>query len=213
MSGRTGTRGRIDKRQAILDAAFVVFARRGYAQACVQEIAQEAGVSKPTIYNHLGDKESLFREAMAAVGESVLAENLAIVERIQDGPLDTVLEPVAVDLIRACCGERSRALRRLVNAEITQFPDLLHHVQGHSSHQLGEALAGRLARLALLGRLRPADPAAAAEQFLALLTAPMEARSQLGTREVPDAEIAAVAAAAVDTFLRAYAADLEHSAA
>jgi TetR/AcrR family transcriptional regulator, mexJK operon transcriptional repressor len=41
----------------------------------------------------------------------------------------------------------------------------------------------------------------AAEQFLALLTGPMEHRSGLGTRAVPAAESAAIADAAVGTFL------------
>ncbi|MFF7183419.1 TetR family transcriptional regulator [Streptomyces sp. NPDC008121] len=36
---------------AILDGAFAVFEQRGYAQACVKEIAQEEGVAKPTVYN------------------------------------------------------------------------------------------------------------------------------------------------------------------
>lgn len=62
----------------------------------------------------------------------------------------------------------------------------------------------RLARLSLAGRLRPCDPAQAAEQLLALLTGPMEARTRLGTRTVPAAVTRAVARAAVDTFLRAY---------
>jgi TetR/AcrR family transcriptional regulator, mexJK operon transcriptional repressor len=97
-----------------------------------------------------------------------------------------------------------RALRRLTYAEINHFPDLLETVHGRTSSRLAEVLAGQLARLSLSGHLRPCDPAAAAERFLALLTAPMEARSRLGTRKVPAAEMRAVAKAAVDTFLRAY---------
>ncbi|NML51688.1 helix-turn-helix transcriptional regulator [Streptomyces sp. R302] len=44
---------------ALLDGAFTVFVRRGYAQACVKEITQEAGVAKPTVYSHLDDQETL----------------------------------------------------------------------------------------------------------------------------------------------------------
>jgi len=54
--------GRIDKRQAILDAAFTIFARDGYYLAGVDAIAAEARVAKHTIYNHFRDKENLFRE-------------------------------------------------------------------------------------------------------------------------------------------------------
>lgn len=205
-TGQTPSRGRIDKRQAILDAAFVVFARRGYAQACVQEIAEEAGVAKPTIYNHLNDKETLFRHALTAVSDAVLAENLSVVERLRNpGPdLRAALEDLAYRLIRVCCSERSRSLRWLTYGQVAQFPDLIDIVVSRTSDQLAEALADRLARLSLSGRLRACDPAIAAEQFLVLITGPMEGRSRLGTRKVATAEMHAVATAAVDTFLRAY---------
>ncbi|MEV6769329.1 TetR/AcrR family transcriptional regulator [Nocardia sp. NPDC051030] len=206
MTGSTGPRGRIDKRQAILDAAFTVFARRGYAQTCVQEIAEVAGAAKPTVYNHFQDKEALFLEAMAAAGETVMARNLAIVDDIHSpkGDLGPLLERIAHQLAQSCCEERSRALRALTYAEVNHFPNLLETVYGRTANRLAEALAGKLAQLSLAGRLRTCDPAAASEQFLALLTAPMETRSRLGTRKVPAAEAKAVAKTAVDTFLRAY---------
>ncbi|GAA5037420.1 AcrR family transcriptional regulator [Thermocatellispora tengchongensis] len=203
---RPAPRGRIDKRKAILDAAFAVFARRGYDQACVQEIAEEAGVAKPTVYNHLSDKENLFRHAVETAAEAVMADNLAVVELVREpsGDLRALLEDVADRMLRICCDERSRALRRLTYAQLVRFPDLIEVVHRRTSTRVAEALADRLARLCLSGHLRPCDPAQAAEQFLALLTAPVEARSRLGGREVPPAEIDAVASAAVDTFLRAY---------
>jgi AcrR family transcriptional regulator len=207
-AGRTASRGRIDKRQAILDAAFTVFARRGYGQACVQEIAEEAGVAKPTVYNHLSDKETLFRHAMETAADAVLADNLAVVERLRDpgDDLRATLEDVAYRLLQVCCGERSHALRWLTYAQVARFPDLIELVQGRTSNRLAEALADRLARLSLSGRLRRCDPAEAAGHFLALLTGPMEARSHLGTRPVSAAEVRQVTTSGVDTFLRAYGA-------
>jgi alkanesulfonate monooxygenase SsuD/methylene tetrahydromethanopterin reductase-like flavin-dependent oxidoreductase (luciferase family) len=98
----------------------------------------------------------------------------------------------------------SQALRRLAYGQFVQFPDVIEAVQERTSGRLAEALADRLARLSLSGRLRHCDPAVAAEQFLALLTGPMETRSRLGARLVPAADVHAVADAAVDTFLRAY---------
>ncbi|MEV7340314.1 TetR/AcrR family transcriptional regulator [Streptomyces sp. NPDC093544] len=200
------SRGRIDKRQAILGAAFTVFARRGYANTCVQEIAEEAGVAKPTVYNHLSDKETLFRRALEAAADEVSAENLAVVERLREpgDDLPAALEDVSYRLLQVCCGERSRALRWLTYSQVGGFPDLIEAVQGRTSQRVAEALADRLARLSLAGRLRPCDPAQAAEQLLALLTGPMEARTRLGTRKASAAETRTVARAAVDTFLRAY---------
>ncbi|MFF5257509.1 TetR/AcrR family transcriptional regulator [Actinomadura viridis] len=203
---RDVSRGRIDKREAILDAAFTVFARQGYAQACVKEIAAEAGVAKPTVYNHLNDKATLFREAMVAAAERVVAEDLAAVEAlaVPDDDLRARLEDAGHRLLQAHCRERSRALRRLLHAEGARFPEPLEVVRGRGAGRVTEALAGRLARLILAGRLRAADPETAAEQFLALLTGPMEARTAMGARAVPDDELRALTRAAVDTFLRAF---------
>ncbi|WP_202125275.1 TetR/AcrR family transcriptional regulator C-terminal domain-containing protein [Actinomadura physcomitrii] len=46
---------------------------------------------------------------------------------------------------------------------------------------------------------------AAAEQFSALLGAPLDERTRLGTRDVPEDEVRAVVTAAVATFLAAFA--------
>ncbi|MFF2254712.1 TetR/AcrR family transcriptional regulator [Streptomyces sp. NPDC058142] len=217
-SGRAASRGRIDKREAILGAAFTVFAHRGYARACMEEIAEVAGVAKHTVYNHLGDKENVFRSALETAADTVMAENLAVVEQLTAdgtamegsdvpfGPdqLREMLEDVAHRLLLQCCDERSWSLRRLLYAEIAQFPDLLEVVWGRGAGRLKQSLADRLARLSLAGHLRPCDPAEAAEQLLALLTGPMEARSRLGTHPVTEAERRAVGSSAVRTFLAAY---------
>ncbi|MFF2847104.1 TetR/AcrR family transcriptional regulator [Streptomyces sp. NPDC058001] len=200
------SRGRIDKRQAILDGAFTVFARQGYAQACVQEIADEAGVAKPTVYNHLTDKATLFRHALDAAARAALHDKLAALEPLlaPGDDLRATLHDVGLALLRLHCDDRSCALRRLLYAEVTRFPDALVIVSEHGPHRLVQALADRLARLALAGRLHATDPTRAAEHFLALLIGPMEARSQMGTREIADAELVEVTGAAVETFLRAF---------
>ncbi|MBE1576054.1 TetR/AcrR family transcriptional regulator [Amycolatopsis roodepoortensis] len=208
MSGTGTARGRIDKRQAILDAAFTVFAREGYAQAGVDVIAAEAGVAKATVYSHYGDKESLFRETVSASADRALAENLAVVERLTGAGEDlrATLETVGSKLLECYCADRSWALRRLLAAETGQFPDLLDVIHTRAADRVAEALADRLARLTVSGHLRTADPLLAADQFFALLSGPADKRARLGTRRTPDAELRAIAEAAVDTFLKAFGA-------
>ncbi|WP_341720871.1 TetR/AcrR family transcriptional regulator [Micromonospora sp. FIMYZ51] len=204
--GGSTRRGRIDKRHAILDAAFVVFAEKGYAQACVKEIAAAAGVAKPTVYNHLSDKENLFRHAIEAASGAHLQQQLAALGRLADPEADvrTALSRVASELARSGCAERAWALRRLLYAEASRFPELLDTGAGPYADRLAEALADRLARLALAGRLRITDPTLAAEQFLALITGPLQRRSRYGTRAPSAAEQQEIADAAVDTFLAAF---------
>lgn len=200
------TRGRIDKRQAILDGAFTVFARQGYAQAGVQDIALEAGVAKPTVYNHMTDKATLFRHAVEAAAIAALDQRVAALAPLGDpgDDLAATLEGVALALLRLHTDSRYCALRRLLYSEITHFPDILDIVKEYGLDRLNHALADRLARLALAGRLRTTDPDLAAEQFLALILGPLEARSQMGTRQLEEAELATIARTAVETFARAW---------
>jgi len=206
MSGAGTGRGRIDKRQAILGAAFTVFARVGYANASVAMIAAEAGVAKATVYSHFDDKANLLREAVAASADQALAENLAAVDRLTDRAADlrATLESVGLRLLRCYCDDRSWALRRLLLAELSHFPELLDVIHTRATDRITEVLAGRLARLTVTGRLHTPDPLLAAEQFFALLTGPMDKRARLGTRHVPNTELRTVSRVAVHTFLRAF---------
>lgn len=48
------------RREQILGIARELFAKRGYENTTVDEIASEAGISKPVIYEHFGGKEGLY---------------------------------------------------------------------------------------------------------------------------------------------------------
>jgi len=58
-----------DKPQQIIDAAVRVFARKGYYNARVSDVAKEAGIAAGTIYLYFKTKDdilvTLFREKMA----------------------------------------------------------------------------------------------------------------------------------------------------
>ena len=70
----------VDKRDAILKAATEVFARRGYFQSQVADVARAAGVAAGTVYLYFRSKDDLLvsifertmRETLAA-GESAIA--------------------------------------------------------------------------------------------------------------------------------------------
>lgn len=56
---------RPSRREEIIDAAIKVFARTGYAEASVDDIARECGVAPTAIYYHFGGKDELFNQALA----------------------------------------------------------------------------------------------------------------------------------------------------
>jgi AcrR family transcriptional regulator len=202
-------RGRIDKREAILAAAFDVFSREGYGSANVDAIAAQADVAKPTIYAHFGSKERLFRAVMADLVQRYSARSLAALEA---SPADgvTVRDQVlgmARRLVTCYRDPRSSAFQRLLYAEAGRFPDLWESLQAGGVDRVVEALAGRLARFANAGQLTIPDPVRAARQLVALITSELPDHATLGARPLDDAQIEESVAAGVETFLRAFARD------
>ena len=51
---------------AVIDAALIVFWRQGYAAASISDLTEATGLSRSSIYQRFGDKDGLFREALAA---------------------------------------------------------------------------------------------------------------------------------------------------
>lgn len=63
-------------RTRILDATFVVVSRHGRNKLQLQEVAAEAGVSRPTVYRYFGDKDGLL-EAFALYEQDNFAAGIA----------------------------------------------------------------------------------------------------------------------------------------
>lgn len=63
----------MDNREAILQSALNLFCTRGYDAAGVQEIVDQAGITKPTLYYYFGSKQGLLKE--------ILNSNIADLEK------------------------------------------------------------------------------------------------------------------------------------
>jgi AcrR family transcriptional regulator len=67
----------VDSRAGLLRAALTLFAAKGYDGVGVQEVAEAAGVAKPTLYHFFGSKhgllEALFAEYATKLDDSVRA--------------------------------------------------------------------------------------------------------------------------------------------
>jgi len=61
------------RRETILDAAFSAFARRGYRETAMDDIAAAAETSKGGVYFHFPTKESIFRELMRTTADKLVA--------------------------------------------------------------------------------------------------------------------------------------------
>ncbi|WP_201776789.1 TetR/AcrR family transcriptional regulator [Streptacidiphilus anmyonensis] len=71
--GKAGTKGvaRPERERQIVDIAGRVFADHGYAGTSLTAVAEQAGISKPLIYNYFGSKEGLFAACLTCAGEAL----------------------------------------------------------------------------------------------------------------------------------------------
>ncbi|HEX8628567.1 MAG TPA: TetR/AcrR family transcriptional regulator [Catenuloplanes sp.] len=67
------------REQQMLDAAVKVFSRRGFHAASMDDIAEDAGISKPMVYAYLGTKEELFLACLHREGTRLLEAVAAVV--------------------------------------------------------------------------------------------------------------------------------------
>jgi len=71
------------KKDRILQAAIKVFSRKGFHQVKVEEVAEEAGVGKGTVYDYFDNKDHLLQEAFRVS----LEQYLEVFDRSLEAPL------------------------------------------------------------------------------------------------------------------------------
>ena len=87
----------MDNREAILNSALNLFWARGYDATGVQEIVDQAGITKPTLYYYFGSKQGLLQEILITNSRQLEEELREAVSR--KGDIPTTLYRVA----RAYC--------------------------------------------------------------------------------------------------------------
>ncbi len=175
-----------DTRAALLGAAAEVFARRGFKDASVDEIATRAGYSKGALYWHFETKHELF---FALMDEARDAPAHEMIELLQTAPVERDMAPEAsrrfVELIA-----RQRELLLLDHeywALAVRDPALRERYAAHRKElraALGRALQVRLAHLgAPASQIGPPQEMAT---VLMSLAAGLEQERLIDTTAVPD---------------------------
>ncbi|MFG1610605.1 TetR/AcrR family transcriptional regulator [Actinoplanes sp. NPDC049265] len=190
------------KKTAILDAAENLFVTEGYERTSVDAITALAQVSKRTLYNHFGDKETIFLQVLSRANDALLSSvRAAIDEEITTGrDLHEALSAFAHRVIDRALGSSDYlTFRRL----ITQSQSVPRLPEAIREHPLG-MLEQRFAELADQGELRTSRPRTAAGHFTALTISLAQESILDGLRDQSSRDIDAIIAEGVDAFLRAY---------
>lgn len=161
-------------RDLILKAAAETFVEHGFNGVSIDQIALQAGVSKPTIYSHFESKEQLFVAIMNSICDSFAApfqesgsdsEKLpAILIKIADNYTRSILQPGVV------------AMHRLFVAEAERFPELSRRYYEVGPRRVHKTLAAFFKKRMVRGEIRDGDPMLLAQCFAALIISPMRTR-------------------------------------
>jgi AcrR family transcriptional regulator len=171
-----------DVQTRILDAAQQVFLRRGYQSASIDEIAQVAPASKPTIYAHFPGKEALFSAVVARITSGLANFNDYEPEgrTVQDK-----LSSLGTEIVERFI-EDTVGVTRATIAEADRFPELsrrLHETArdraanavSHLLHDVTHALS-----TSPKGPFGPKRSVATAQIFMDLILLPMLMRALMG---------------------------------
>jgi AcrR family transcriptional regulator len=111
-----------ERRQAILDAALDVFARRGYHAASIDEIAHAAGISKALIYEHFPSKRDLHESLLQVHVQAILGR---LADSAATGEPGEVRLRAGVDAFLGWVEDHGDAFRMLfrdaVEPEVVEF--------------------------------------------------------------------------------------------
>jgi len=155
------------KRESILDAAEQAFIDEGYDNASMDRIAEIAGASKRTVYNHFPSKEELFQHvlnrmmALSIEKKKIRYDPKKSLEDQLGGFADAKME---ISRNQAWLGMWRVALGVFINN-----PDLVREAVMRAEDR-EDYLATWLAAAHQDGRLRVPDPELAAQAFWAMMS-------------------------------------------
>jgi len=161
-------------RELILKAATEAFLAHGYAGVSIDQIASQAGVSKPTIYSHFDGKEQLFVAIMNSICDNF--EDPFLEPDADSEDLPAILNKIADNYTRSILQPGVIAMHRLLVAEAERFPELSRRYYEVGPQRVHGTLAGFLQSRMARGEIRTGDPLLLAKFFAALVIAPMRTR-------------------------------------
>jgi TetR/AcrR family transcriptional repressor of mexJK operon len=194
------------KRAAILEAAGTCFLRSGFAHTSMDAIAEQAGVSKLTVYSHFRNKDLLFK-AMIAAKCSEHRPPAGHLDLVGQDPRAALIQ-IGTPFVQLMMSPEVLALNRLVAIESVKnrrLAELLYQA-GPQPTLSGfvELLRAWIAR----GVMDIREPERAADHYFSMLRGMMQFRLIMNIDKAPtEVEIRRHVEDCVDMFLRAYQQD------
>ena len=115
------------RKHEALDAAMRLLMERGYANLNMDELAEEVGISKPTLYQYFNSKEELVAQAMIRTFQKLEAR----ISDLSDKPPLEQLEQFLRSMLRA--RHENRSIMAQIDVEIMRsivrhYPNTVEHL-------------------------------------------------------------------------------------
>lgn len=189
------------KRNQILDAATSVFQQYGYQACSMDNLAENAGVSKRTVYNHFENKEELF----LAVIDHVVG-SLKPVVRVAFNPERPVREQL-IDIVHAeielMQSKSGLQFFRMLLGELLRNPDLFKMIKNRQPScetEFDTWLNNAISH----GTLEIPDTSLAKDQLFGLLKSAAFWPSIMERTSLSNTQKEAIAESTVSMFLNSY---------
>ena len=140
------------RRAEILDAAARVFSEKGYANATIREIAEDADMAEGTLYNYFGGK----REILLAVAQETEAPMESAV--LEAGRLEDRAAMIAMFERAFALLDARLPFVRAVLTEAWTDDDILHDFVAVRLRRILQPLRAFIAERVSSGVFRPIDP-------------------------------------------------------
>jgi TetR/AcrR family transcriptional repressor of mexJK operon len=192
------------KHDAILRAARTVFVRAGYKGASMEAIAEEAPVSKPTLYSHFGSKHELFVAVIQAQCTALVGS--LDPEATRNLTPEQGLRTIATSFVETLYNPESLALYRLMVAEHTHCPELSILMDQTVVQPTLDLLSTYLRSLHANDALVIQDPESSGQLFLGMLKGVPHFRCAMGLKDgLSPKEQEALIGATLELFIKAHA--------
>lgn len=192
-----------DKRRLILTAAVRLFVEHGFTQITMIAIAEQAGVSKQTVYSHFGNKEDLFA---AAIEHKCLSLGLGDESLPRDRDIATTLTLFAQRFGAFITADEAIKTHRLCASETQKLPQLADIFFRLGPNMVLTKLTEYFADKTQQGEINVPQPRWAASQFLSLIMGEARLRAELNQLDEQTlAERDQYLLSCVAMFLKAYA--------
>lgn len=193
------------RRSAILQAATTLFLKEGFDGTSIEAIATMANVSKPTVYSHFSDKNTLF--------SAVVSNARSLIPAAPTTPSGTLLDTQDIEGSLVAVGHwfvnmllepRIAALRRLAVFEIARRPELETLWNRGEPDQFKSVLSHELGELHRAGLLNVPDTKTAVGQLISLWAHQTNEQSLYGMRPLPTHDVNRIVVTTAKLFVTAH---------